>query len=75
MGKMVGDDFQNETKYTRNKILGGNLDWENKPEIYKSYPSNKIIQLPSSFQDVTISFTEALKRRKSIRAFSTNPLN
>ena len=50
------------------------LDWENKPEIYKSYPSNKIIQLPNPFREATISFTEALKRRKSVRSFSTNPL-
>ncbi|HEX7482791.1 MAG TPA: SagB/ThcOx family dehydrogenase [Candidatus Bathyarchaeia archaeon] len=75
MGKTVGDDFQNETKYTRNKILSGNLDWESKPEIYKSYPSNKTIQLPNPFREATINFTEVLKRRKSIRSFSTNPLN
>ena len=41
MEKNVGDDFQAETKYARNKRLGGNLDWSNKPEIYKSYPSSK----------------------------------
>jgi SagB-type dehydrogenase family enzyme len=75
MGKTVGDDFQNETKYTRNKSLGGNLDWQNKPEIYKSYLSNKTIQLPKQFKEVTISFAGVLKRRKSTRSFSTKPLN
>jgi SagB-type dehydrogenase family enzyme len=75
MGKTVGDDFQNETKYTRSKSLGSNLDWKNKPEIYKSYPSNKTIQLPSPFREATINFTEVLKRRKSIRSFSNKPLN
>jgi SagB-type dehydrogenase family enzyme len=73
--KTVGDDFQNETKYTRNKILSGNLDWESKPEIYKSYPSNKTIQLPNPLREAPISFTEVLKKRKSIRSFSTNPLS
>ena len=75
MGKNVGDDFQTETKYIRNKSLGGNLDWANKPEIYKSYPSSKTIQLPKQFQEATISFTEVLQKRKSIRSFSTQPLS
>ena len=38
IGKNVGDDFQTETMYIRTKSLGGNLDWANKPETYKSYP-------------------------------------
>ena len=75
MGKTVGDDFQTETKYIRNKSLGGNLDWANKPEIYKSYPSSKTVQLPSQFQESTFNFTEVLRRRKSIRSFSTQPLS
>ena len=75
MRKTVGDDFQTETKYNRNKSLGGNLNWANKPEIYKSYPSSKTVQLPSQLQEATISYTEVLGRRKSIRAFSTEPLS
>ena len=75
MEETVGDDFQNETKYTRNKSLGGILDWSNKPEIYKSFPSNKTIELPNQFREATITFAEVLKRRKSIRSFSTKPLN
>ena len=75
MRTTVGDDFQKETKYTRGKSLGGGLNWENKPEIYKSYPSSKTIQLPSQLQEVTIPFTEVLQRRKSIRTFSTQPLS
>jgi SagB-type dehydrogenase family enzyme len=75
MRKTVGDDFQTETKYTRNKSLGGNLNWANKPEIYKSYPSRKTVPLPSQLQEATIRFTEVLRRRKSIRAFSAQPLS
>jgi SagB-type dehydrogenase family enzyme len=75
MGKNVGDDFQTETKYNRNKSLGGNLDWENKPEIYKSYSSSKTVSLPSQLQERTIGFAEVLRRRKSIRAFSIQPLS
>jgi SagB-type dehydrogenase family enzyme len=75
MGKTVGDDFQTETKYNRNKRFGGNLDWANKPEVYKSYPSCKTVQLPNQFQESNISFAEVLRRRKSIRSFSTAALS
>ena len=75
MGKNVGDDFQAETKYSRNKSLGGNLDWANKPETYKSYPSSKTVQLPNQFKAATITFAEVLQKRKSIRTFSNQPLS
>ncbi len=73
--KTVGDDFQTGTKYSRDQRLGGNLDWANKPETYKSYPSSKTIQLPNVLQEATIGFSEVLRRRKSIRAFSNQPLS
>lgn len=75
MGKTVGDDFQSETKYARNRSLGGNLNWANKPEIYKSYPSSKIVQLPSELREANIGFAEVIRRRKSIRVFSSDPLS
>ncbi|MGA2682756.1 MAG: SagB/ThcOx family dehydrogenase [Candidatus Bathyarchaeia archaeon] len=74
MSKTTGDDFQIETKYTRHNILGGNLDWRNKPETYKSYPGSKTVQLPDQLKEATLNFAEVLTRRKSIRAFSTQPL-
>ena len=74
MGQNVGDDFQTETKYLRTKRLGGNLDWANKPETYKNYPSSKTVQLPSEFRE-TLNFTEVLRKRKSTRSFSTQPLS
>jgi SagB-type dehydrogenase family enzyme len=75
MGKNFGDDFQTESKYIRTKSLGGNLDWAKKPEIYKSYPSSKTVQLPTQFQDSTLTFSEVLRRRKSVRSFSLQPLS
>jgi SagB-type dehydrogenase family enzyme len=75
MSRNVGDDFQIETKYARSKRLGGNLNWANKPEIYKSYPSSKIVQLRSGLQEATMSFAEILHKRKSIRSFSSQPLS
>jgi SagB-type dehydrogenase family enzyme len=75
MGKNIGEDFQAETKYFRNKRLGGNLDWANKPEVYKSYPSNKTIQLPNELREATISFSDVLQKRRSTRTFSNKPLS
>ena len=75
MRTTVGDDFQRETKYTRDKSLGGNLSWADKPEIYKSYPSSKKVQLPSQMQERTTSFTEVLQKRKSVRVFSNHSLS
>jgi hypothetical protein len=73
MGRNVGDDFQTETKYARNKSLCDPLDWATKPEIFKSYPSSKTVQLPSQFQEATCSFDEVLRRR--IRASAPFQLN
>jgi len=71
----IGDKFQNDTKYSRKKILGGYLDWINKPAIYKNYPSTKTIQLSTKFPEQTLPFLDALKKRKSVRSFSTKQLS
>jgi SagB-type dehydrogenase family enzyme len=70
MGKNIGEDFQAETKYFRDKRLGGNLDWANKPEVYKYYPSSKSIQLPNNLREAKISFSAVLQKRRSTRTFS-----
>ena len=70
----VGDDFQKETKYTRNENFGGNLDWSNKPETYKSYPNSKVVRLPNQLKETTTVFTEVIRKRRSTRAFSPQPL-
>jgi SagB-type dehydrogenase family enzyme len=75
MGKNIGEDFQALTKYFRDKRLGGNLDWANKPEVYKSYPTNKTIQLPNKLREATISFSNVLQKRRSARTFSNKPLS
>jgi len=75
VAKTVGDDFQAQTKYSRDRSLGGNLNWANKPETYKSYPSSRVIHLPNVPQEATMDFAEVLRRRKSIRTFSNQPLS
>jgi len=75
MSKTVGDEFQAETKYARNRMSGGRLNWTNKPETYKSYPSSKTVQLPRKVRNAAMDFGEVLQRRKSIRVFSDEPLS
>jgi len=75
MNTNIGDDFQFETKYHRGKLPSGFLDWKNKPATYKSYPSNKVIQLPSQLREARIFLSEILRKRKSIRTFSAEPLS
>jgi SagB-type dehydrogenase family enzyme len=71
----VGDEFQRSTKHSRERLLGGYLDWANKPETYKKYPSALKIQLSAKFPNRTLPFVEVLKRRRSARSFLPKPLS
>jgi SagB-type dehydrogenase family enzyme len=75
MTQGVGDQYQKETKYSRGKLLGDTLDWLNKPKTYKEYPDKNKIELPAPELMGKMTFQEVLKKRKSIRSFSTKPLN
>jgi SagB-type dehydrogenase family enzyme len=75
MSKLVGEDFQAETKYLRNRSLGNRLDWANKPEIYKNYPQNNFVSLPNPTEKTNLSFAEVLRMRRSIRSFTSEPLS
>jgi SagB-type dehydrogenase family enzyme len=70
----IGDRFQKETKYSREKLSGGYLDWLNKPSTYKHYPNSRVVKLPSPKSADTMSLDEVLKNRKSIRRFSLKPV-
>ncbi len=75
MTEGIGDRYQKETKYTRESLKGGMLDWESKPEIYKEYPGSKQIELPPFDAIKTTDTMEALKKRKSIRHYSGKALS
>lgn len=70
----IGDEFQRSTKHSRERLLGGRLDWSKKPETYKEYPSAKKIQLPRKLPSNTLSVVHAVKKRKSVRSFLLEPL-
>jgi hypothetical protein len=75
MRTTVGDDFQKETKYTRNQNIGNKLDWMKKPETYKKCSHDKTIKLPNQLKDTSSVFAEVLIKRRSIREFSIQPLS
>src|SRR3989304_9606321 len=75
MPEGIGEEFQRCTKHSRERLLGGHLDWENKPELYKEYPSAKKIQLSKTFPNAALPLTELLKKRRSTRSFAPKPLS
>jgi SagB-type dehydrogenase family enzyme len=75
MPKEIGDEFQKNTKYSREKLLGGYLDWANKPETYKKYPSAKVTPLSKELPTKSLPIVEVLKKRRSVRSFSPKPLS
>ena len=73
LSESIGDDFQKITKYHRGQTWHP-LDWSKEPNIYKTYPDNKQIKLPTRFPQSPVSLIEALKKRSSLRHYSGKPL-
>ena len=74
MTERVGDEFQEGTKYHRDKMSGGGLDWASRPEVYKEYPGTEKIELACRTKIETLSLDDALLKRKSIRHYSPDPI-
>ena len=71
----VGDRFQRETKYSPETMAGGGLDWEAKPEVYKTYPDAAKVALPVFEPDRLMALDAALRQRRSVRDFQPQPLS
>jgi SagB-type dehydrogenase family enzyme len=69
--KGVGALFQEETKYTVEKLRGHTLDWSNFPETYKNYdaPLARVV-LPEPEIAGEANLWQLLKRRRSNRAYA-----
>jgi SagB-type dehydrogenase family enzyme len=65
----IGDQFQQQTKYSPDKMPCHKLIWETKPELYKQYAQTPKIDLPSFKPSQAMSLDQILQRRKSIRDF------
>ena len=70
----TGDRFQQETKYERERLGEGRIDWTSRPPLYKEYPGARKIRLPLPGTPVLPSLTEILSRRRSVREYSPRPL-
>ncbi len=74
MKKGIGDLFQEETKYERDRLPGGHLDWSKKPETYKQYPDKPRIALPPPQTEGGAPLWTILSKRRSVRDFHPRPM-
>jgi SagB-type dehydrogenase family enzyme len=75
MEESVGDNFHQKTKYFRHTLGSGGLDWQQQPELYKTYPESTTITLPPIRSRLREPLDAILKKRRSIRSFSATPLS
>ena len=74
MKKGIGDLFQEETKYERDRLPGGYLEWAKKPETYKQYPDRPRVALPRPVTEGGAPLWDILSQRRSVRDFDQRPL-
>lgn len=75
MRKGIGEIFQEETKYFRDKMPRGFLDWSKKPDVYKKYQElTKITDLPDPSPFPLQEFWTFIAKRRSRRNFVDRPL-
>lgn len=72
MKNKTGDEFQQSTKYFRNTRIES-PDWRIQPELYKTYPNSKIINLPKP-SIISTKLDEILRKRKSKRNFTSKAI-
>jgi len=71
----VGDRFHQETKYFRDAMPRGGLDWGRQPSPYKKFPYPlKQIPIYPPDQQGGKPLWEAVAQRRSIREFSREPV-
>jgi hypothetical protein len=71
----VGDIFQRETKYHRDRMPRTMLDWASQPKIYKSYPGSEKVTLPPINPPGRYSVYDAIRNRTSIRQFKDKAIS
>ncbi len=74
MDRGIGDRFQEETKYERDRLPGGYLEWSKKPETYKTYPDRPRVALPRPETTGGKPLWEILSQRRSVRDFDSCPM-
>ena len=73
--KGIGDLYHQQTRYRRNAMPRGGLDWANQPVSFKEYPASlrRFTLLPPALQGGK-SIWETIAGRRSFREFSSQPI-
>jgi SagB-type dehydrogenase family enzyme len=75
MSEIYGDQFQQKSKYHRDRMPGGRGMRGERPAPVKTYPDAERVTLPSPAAPHRLDLSEALRRRKSIRDYTDEPLS
>ncbi len=70
----IGDAFQRGTRYRRDRMPGGRLDWASRPATYKHYPHAPRVHLSAPQVDDGVGLWDVLRRRRSVRRYADQPL-
>ncbi|RDE11511.1 MAG: nitroreductase [Candidatus Thorarchaeota archaeon] len=68
------EDFQEKTKYVRGRLPTRGADQIPRPSPFKDYSDKKVITLPLPKTNDGSGIWDALRRRRSIRAYTQTPL-
>jgi SagB-type dehydrogenase family enzyme len=74
MKQEIGDLFQQETKYSRERVPAGYPKWKTRPDTYKTYPEARRIRLPAPLRSGGGALWEVIFRRRSVRNFLSRSL-
>jgi SagB-type dehydrogenase family enzyme len=70
----IGDRFQQETKYHRDRMPASGPNRAGEPNLYKEYPGSRRIELPKP-KAAPAPLHELLMNRKSVRDFADTPIS
>ncbi len=71
----IGEEFQKETKYARNRTPAGQFQEIERPERYKRYPDAKQIPLPEPETTGGTGLWETVTKRRSLRNYSSEEMS
>ena len=76
MDKRIGDQYQQQTRYDRQKMTGGGLDWASRPAPFKKISDfESIVKLPDPGTQGGAPLYTILQSRRSRRNFSGEPID
>jgi SagB-type dehydrogenase family enzyme len=76
-GEDLGQAYLRRTRHSRDHLVGGRMDWSRQPEWFKTYPGAARVPLPDFAREGALGgdgLFDALARRRSVRAYSREPL-